>query len=398
MRGFLAWRQTPQKVDPVVVRSIFPLIGAGAVGVLIYAVVRTAVDAAQITSPLLSSVAIALVVVSAIAVIATTDPVRSPAGFVGFAIAVLAINAAAVASALSLRSGSLAPWDGWGPLAVAVIVLCFAEFRPGRDLAAATVFSVIVTGATVVIETASVPGHTPLAPWSTAVIATIPIVVFGVAASVFSYRLSLVVSQRQEASAREQGGLARRVRIRLRELLRDSGRVALSAELVPFIEGILDRGEVSAADNAEARRISAVLRSVIIADMGLPWLDRMQRAHPDSLLVHDDNRLAETFTMEQKVALRALITAVLAAADGQRLHVRINAVGRHRSVFLRVPYAAPESTVRRRLGTFITVMAAVFGRSTVTVAEGELRLLFAYEELSPGAESVPTQSFDGERL
>jgi len=396
MRGFLAWRQTPQRVEPVVARALFPLIGTAVVATLVYAVAHTVIDADAIVSPMFAIASIVLVVVAALAVFVTADPVNSPARFSGFVIAVVAINLADVTSALGTWAGSETPWDDWGPLAVAVIVLCFAEFRSGRDLAAATLFSVLVTGLTAGWAANSMP--TPVSPWTAAVVASTPVVLFGIAASVFSYRFSLLASRRREAEAREQGGLSRRVRIRLRELLRDSGREVLSADLVPYLEGILDRGELTAADNAEARRISAVLRSVIIADMGLPWLERMQRAHPTALLVHDDNRLADTFTMEQKVALRALITAVLAAAEDERLHVRVNAVGRHRSVFLRVPYPDPESTVRRRLGTFITVMAAVFGRSTVTLAEGELRLLFAYEERSPGAESVPTQSFDGERL
>ncbi len=397
MRGFLAWRQTPQKVDPVMVRALFPLIVVAAVGVLAYVLAHTALDAHQIISPIWAIVAILFVVITGIAVFVTADPVNSPARFTGFVIAVVAINVAAVASSLSTWGNGETPWHGWGSLAVGIVVLCFAEFRPGRDLAGATVFSVLVAGSTAVWNSVAAPTLV-VTPGIAAVIACTPIVLFGIAASVFSYRFSLVVSRQREASAREQSGLSRRVRIRLRELLRDSGREALSAELVPFIEGILERGEVTAADNAQARRISAVLRSVIISDMGLPWLERIQRAHPAALLVHDDNRLAESFSMEQKVALRALITEVLAAADGEQLHVRVNAVGRHRSVFLRVPYAGAESTVRRRLGTFITVMAATFGRSTVTVDDGELRLLFAYEELGPGAASTPTQSFDGERL
>jgi hypothetical protein len=36
--------------------------------------------------------------------------------------------------------------------------------------------------------------------------------------------------------------------------------------------------------------------------------------------------------------------------------------------------------VRARFGTSITVMNAVFGRSTMDVADGELELLFAYEQ------------------
>lgn len=388
MRGFVAWRQTPQKVDPVMVGAVFPLIGITSLGMIVYAIVQTTMRADEIVWPVLAIASIALLVVALLVVLVSTDPVTSPTPFVGFVVAVVTVNLANLASALSTWGASTSVWDGWAPVAVAVVVVCFGEFRTGRDLAAATLFSALMTGAIGVAESTVSPEAA--SPWTAGVVAATPVVVLGVAASVFSYRVSLNLSRGREAHARERNGLSRRVRIRLRELMRDSGREALGAELVPYIEGILERGEVTGADNAEARRLSAVLRSVIIADMGLPWLQRMQRAHPSTLRVHDDNHLADSFTMERKVALRALITTLLDELDGvgdgpgEPLHVRINAVGPQRSVFLRLPYRYPEHLVRRRLGSFITVMAAVFGRSNVTLVDGELRLLFAYHESASG--------------
>jgi hypothetical protein len=378
--GFFAWRGVPQRLDPIVARSIYPLVGVAAIGSVLYAIVRTLTRSEEISDPVFAVVAIVFALAAALIVLVVTDPVRTPVRFAGLAAAVSSAVIASVASSISTWGTSNVIWDNWGPLVVGIVILAFSEFRPGRDLALATAASAVIVGATASLESFAMPQLA--SPVTSAVIASTPVVLFGVGASVFSYRLSLLLSRAAESAQREQSGLTRRVRIRLRELLRDSGREALSVEVVPFLEGVLERGEVTDADAAQARRISAVLRSVIITDMGLPWLQRLQRAHPSIMEADDPDGLAENVTMEQKVALRAVITALIEVRAGSAASpvvVRLREVGRHRSILLLAPYDGGEAGVRARFGAAISVMNAVFGRSTVSVADGELRMLFAYE-------------------
>ncbi|WP_066043430.1 hypothetical protein [Herbiconiux solani] len=383
MRGFLAWRSAPHRFDPISAGAIYPLIGVAGAGVLVYAILRTVIGADLITDAAAASAALLLLVVATSILVVVTDPVRTPVRFRGFAAAVVTVNLANIASAVGSWDSADLIWDRWGPIVVGVLILAFAEFRPGRDLAAATAVSALAVGVTSALEapTSSIPAST-----TAAVIAATPVILFGAAGAVFSYRASLALSREAESAAKEVGGLTRRVRIRVRELLRETGRNALSVELVPFLTGILERDAVGEADILRARRMSAVLRSVIITDMGLPWLERMARANPGELVVRDEAGRGDELSMEQKVALRALTTAVLRlrasgefGEPGDPVRLRVDAVGRHRSVLLRFPYDGTEAGARFRLGTFLTVMGSVFGRSTVTAEEGELRLLFAYE-------------------
>ncbi|MGD8168325.1 hypothetical protein ACEXOS_013970 [Herbiconiux sp. P16] len=389
MIGFLAWRGVPQRLDPIVARSIYPLVGVAAVGSMIYAIVRTITAGDEVSDPFFAGAAIVFAVVAAVLVVVVTDPVRTPVRFVGLAGAVFSAVLASVASSISTWGTSNVIWDNWGPLVVGIVILAFSEFRPGRDLALVTAVSAVIVGTTAALETSAMPELA--SPVTSAVIASTPVLLFGVGASVFSYRLSLLLSRSAESAVREQSGLTRRVRIRLRELLRDSGREALSVEVVPFLEGVLERGEVTEADAAHARRISAVLRSVIITDMGLPWLRRLERAHPDAVRVDDPGDLAEGLAMEQKVALRAVTTALIEVRSrpaGSPVEVRLREVGSHRSILLRAPYDGGETGVRTRFGASISVMNAVFGRSTVSVSDGELRMLFAYEPKAGAARPV----------
>ncbi len=406
MRGFLSWRGAPQRFDPVSARSLYPLIVCAGVGALGYALVRTVGEVDSITDPFFALTALFFVIAATVLLIVVTDPVNTPVRFLGFGMVIVAANLASVAASLGAWGAPGHFWQNWGPLVIGVFILAFSEFRPGRDLALATVVSCFAVGSMAGLQSALAPSDGVL-PFSSSIIAVIPVVLFGAGAAVFSYRMSLGLSRVAETAAREQSGLTRRVRIRLRELLRESGREALSVELVPFLEGVLERGEVTDADTERARRISARLRSVIISDMGLPWLERLARAHPGDLVVHDDTALADRFTMEQKVALRALLAALLAAraeqlgsAQGEAVgapsraaataleppHVRVNGVGSHRSVFLRAPFEGGDTAVRSQFGTAIAVMNSVFGRANVTVGGGELRMLFAYEPES----SIPS--------
>ncbi|MDO9396600.1 MAG: hypothetical protein Q7T71_08655 [Herbiconiux sp.] len=392
MIGFVHWRGVPQRFDPVLARASYPLVAVAAAASMVYAILRTALAREDIGTPACATAAIVLVVAAAVTVLVVTDPVHTPVRTAGFVAAVTAADLAAVTSMMSDWGVRNVIWDSWAPTVVGVVILCFAQHRSGRDLAAATALSILVVGVTAALESDAMPDL--VSPVTAAVITASPVLLFGVAAAAFSYRLSLGQSRAREALLRERSGLSRRVRIRLRGLLRASGRSALAEELVPFLERVLASGTVTEADAVEARTLSAVLRSTIIAEMGLPWLERLQRAHPDRLVVHDEHAVADRFGMEQKVALRGLITALMAlpreSAASEPVHVRVAEVGGHRSVFLRVAHPGGEAAVRVRLGTAITVMGAVFARSTVTLQGGELRLVFAAEperlpQSAPGA-------------
>ncbi|NQX35633.1 hypothetical protein [Herbiconiux sp. VKM Ac-2851] len=377
MIGFLSWRIAPRRAAPIVAGALHPLLVVTGIALIAVALVRTVTDAERIVHPVLAIGAIVAVVVAALALVLATDPVRPPTSALAFG---LTVGAALTADGLSAASGwgaSNVLWDDWGPVAVGVVILSFSMFRPGRELAAATVISLLVVGSISAAEAGDLPET--VSPLTSAVIACTPVLLFGVASSVFSYRMSLTLARQQELAGRAQRGLARRVRIRLRELMRDSGRAELSAEVVPFFEEVLARGALAPGDPARARRLSAVLRSEILTGVGLPWLERLRRARPGRLVLHDPAAVAESMPVEQKVALRALLTALLAhpETEGSALHVRVTEVGEHRSVFVRAPWSAGEPAARRALGSFVAVMGTAFGRSQVTVGEGELRLLFA---------------------
>jgi hypothetical protein len=375
MRGFLHWRGTPQRFDPITARSLYPLIGLAMVAILVYGTVRTVLSADEITQPVLAAGAILFVTVATVTVLVSTDPVRTPVGPAGFAVAVSAIVLASTASSAGAWASSNVIWDGWGPLAVGVLLLCYSEFRPGRDLALATALAALAVGITTALESAGMPEL--VSPLTSGIISATPVILFGSAAAVFSYRMSLSLSQAVGAVARDQGRLSRRVQLRLRETLRESGRDALAPELVPFLERIVSRGEVTEADVRQARRISAVLRSEIIVGMGLPWLERMARASRGALEVRDPSGYSEELPLEQTTALRALLTALLGA--GLRVRVVVTASGPRHSILVRAEAPGGEQAARYRFGAFITVMNAVFTRSSVSYEEGELRLLHVAE-------------------
>jgi hypothetical protein len=377
MIGFLSWRIAPRRAAPIVAGALHPLLVVTAIALVAVAVVRTMTDAERIGHPVLAVGAIVAVVVAGLVLVVSTDPVRPPTTAFAFGLTVAAALAADGLSAAAGWGGSNVLWDDWGPVVVGVVILSFSMFRPGRELALATVVSLAVVGTISAVEAGDLPET--VSPLTSAVIACTPVLLFGVASSVFSYRMSLTLARQQELAARAQRGLARRVRIRLHELMRDSGRAELSAEVVPFFEEVLARAGLAPGDPARARRLSAVLRSEIMAGVGLPWLERLKRARPGRLVVHDPAAVGESMPVEQKVALRALLTALLAhpETDGSALHVRVTEVGEHRSVFVRAPWTAGEQTARRALGGFVAVMGSAFGRSQITIGEGELRLLFA---------------------
>jgi hypothetical protein len=233
-----------------------------------------------------------------------TRPSRRQAGWLVGAVAVTLGGAGLLISAVGYARSDLSVELWWAPFGLALAIASLAPYLSLRRVlvlgTTATVISTVL--AYVILDLPDIIWG----PISTMLIIASPVICGEVAAVVFSYvvvsRMLPVIEQRSqlvlpteaieaEAEAAERLRLAR-----------------LSARAVPFLEGIVAGGSVSAEDRALAGQIARRLRDDLVTQSNLTWLDAV--AADTRLVVIDPERRAERMRPSQRTALGALLRAV----------------------------------------------------------------------------------------
>ncbi|GAB3607294.1 hypothetical protein GCM10027413_27030 [Conyzicola nivalis] len=297
------WTVSPQQIDPLswFTRPLVPV--AFALLTVVVGLATTFFQWRLVGEPWLDVLAIALIASACVLVQISTRPLRPTFGpRQALAPLALAVGGLALATLSAIDSDTLVQY-WWASIGVGCVVAALGPFSTARQ--------VLVYGTGLTVVTAAC-GYVAFAPdsnvWpglSVTLIAGCAGVIATVATATFCY---VVVSRTRlllrGAEPPTQEGpsdeLARRVE--RRTLARLGSRVA------PFLEGIADAGEVTAADRALAGQLARQLRSDLVSQVNRTWLDSV--ALFGRIYVVDPDRLADRMNPAQRTALRALLLSV----------------------------------------------------------------------------------------
>ncbi|WP_411701458.1 hypothetical protein [Conyzicola sp.] len=301
------WTVTPQQIDPLswFTRPLVPV--AFALLTALVGITTTVFQWSIVGEPWLDVVAIAVIASACVLVQISTRPLRPMFGpRQALAPLALAVAGLALSTVSAIDSDTLVQY-WWASIGVGCVIASLGPFSTARQVLA------YGTGLTAV---SAACGYVAFAPdsrvWpglSVTLIAGCAGVVATVATATFCYVVvsrtqSLLRGNRAEPPAPDgpSDELARRVE--RRTLARLGSRVA------PFLEGIADAGEVTAADRALAGQLARQLRSDLVSQVNRTWLDSV--ALFGRIYVVDPDRLADRMNPAQRTALRALLLSVTA--------------------------------------------------------------------------------------
>lgn len=297
-------RQSPQTVDPL---SWFggqqlPLVFA--LLAVLQGLALTLINWSEWTTPVLQLTALPFFLFAGYLIAESTKPHRAQFGppQAGVILTVALIGVCVSAAGAFGSSVTVRQW--WGSIALAVVLASLAPFSSARHLMFYTVPTAAVTcvvgGVALVL-----PGQT----WpnlGALVIVTAPVLIGGIAASVFSYTVvhnTRKLLRAAEPVADHPHSPADDVRLReIERVARMSGRVA------PFLQGIAEAGVITEADRALAGQLARRLRADLVTAVDRSWLDAL--ATEPGLVVSDPDRLADRMNEAQRSALRGLLVAV----------------------------------------------------------------------------------------
>ncbi|MFJ3489416.1 hypothetical protein [Leifsonia aquatica] len=378
--------RTPQRLDPLGVQSawlLVPLIGATAIG---YAVTSTIWHRDQLRSPALAIAGIAVLVLAVAVAAVRTHPGLAPFGrWSHVAVIGLAIVAACLFDA-SVWGHNLRIQDDWGQIAIALLLIAMPLYRPVLEVLAAAAAGAVVVGALAALQSGTLAIHTGSIVYAT--VAATPVLALALGGAGYAWTMTGETLRWREVARAGQERLEGELRDTAQRQVAQESAAAFE-EIVPFLDGVLARGEITGADRDRAAELASGLRALAVSSVERTWLDETVelalagRGHADGTVaasrVHDPDRLDRVLTDEQRAIVSALVSTVseLPGLDPASLRIDV-AEPEHPSFELTARIAQQRRGIRRELVPYLSALRSVSMETGLRVRAGELTLRFAY--------------------
>jgi hypothetical protein len=348
--------------------------------------VSTVVTRDEIVVPAAAVGALAALGAAGVVLVLASSPLRAPltrwsvAGVV--ALGALASVLAAVASA---GHNSMVR-DDWASLAVGLLLVGLAPYRPALDLVVAGLASAVVLTAVVLVEREAFLTDVPVLVF--VVVAVTPVLALSLAGASFSAAFTTLVERWIAGASSARQASADEFRSSVARSVQQDRVTILNRDVAPFFGEVVAAGAVTEADVERARRISADLRSTMVAEADRSWLEQVL-ADPStrvSGVVVDVGRAAGRMTAAHRTSLRALLVAfgesdaVLPDTVRIELEQGLDAEEERVEARISVTTAVSESAVRHRFAPYLAVVRIVFDDLQVDPAPPLLTLRFSYDQ------------------
>lgn len=374
--------RTPQQVDPVGALASRPVSLITVVAALAVAVSATLSGRDEIVDPAASVGAVAALAAAGLVLVLSASPLRAPFRRRSL-VAVVVLSCAAVAlEALGLLGQNELVRDDWSSLAVGVLLLGVAPYRPAPEILLAGLVVAVVVAVVVLLER---PWFVTAVPTTTfIVVAVVPVVALSAAAASFSRTFTLLVERWIDRATTFRRASADELRASIARSVQQDRVTILNRDVVPFFSSLVDRGAVTAADAQRARDIADQLRVSMVAEADRSWLEHLFVSPTSGVsgIVVDPDFVASAMTPDHRTSLRALLVA-FGERDGVQaddVRVDLRRVDERVEALVSVPTTVGEFVVRRRFAPWFAVLRIVFGDLQVDATSPLLTLRFSYDQ------------------
>ena len=335
------------------------------------------------SSPLTALVAIALVAAACGILALAISPARAPVPrlvhvtVLGLGVGALVVDVSAGWSSDPTGRNNLIP------IAVGILTLALSPYRPPRELAVGGSVATALVGTIALVHAQLAPSS--VLPWIHVVAWTAPVLTLSLGATVFGYGMVRELERWRGEVASKTIETAPVLRQEIRREVQRNRVEILSRDVVPLFARVLERGDVTEADKAEAAAIADAIRGVMVADVDRNWLDSgVARFIPggvgDENPVVDPDRLSPLMTVDERAALRALLLALFTAPSFDPEGFRIEFVGEPRQVraIVRAHLDHRERATRSSVDPYLAVMRVMFPGLILKTSPSDIRLEFSY--------------------
>ena len=375
---------TLERLDPLSVAAARPVTVGIGVLVMVIAVTVSIISANEVTRPLAlagallaTAGAVTMLIVRAIGV----RPPWSARASLAYQSILLTIPAVSATATFGFNDRLR---DDWAPIAVGLLLLALAPYRPGGEIARWTaVHSTVALVLGVMQGGWSVAGVPALV---SGVVAAAPIAALGIAAAAYAQSLTSAVASWQQRAWMLAEGRAQVERGALALSVQQRRLAQLNREVIPLLDRVARSGRVDDLDARNAAALAASVRTLLVADADATWLDSMlqQVAERHShrrvdLRGSDDYNAAAQCSRLQRALLRAIVAESVENLGATSVHLHISLLDAGR-VRVQCVIASPlsGSAARRRLSDVVELVRSVVDRVIVREQGGAVALEFVY--------------------
>ena len=375
--------QTVQQLDPLAGVNGRLVTIFGSVAIVVYALVMTYLNRLDIDFPVLAVAAVASLCIGVTVVVVASNPLRPPVSrtvhIVGLAFAFLSM----VLSALSMLNSNAYIQDDWGTIAIGAMCLILCPYRPPREQVIAAVLVSIFVGFVVLVQARSLVTGIPI--FAYVVVALTPLLCMSLAGAAFAAIVLRMLRRWQSRAARAMRALADEHREGITRSVQQDRVTILNRDVVPFFTAVLDQDELTDADRARALEISDSIRKSMVADVDRTWLEGVVLHASKGALGHtvvDPNRVASAMSTDQRIAMRALLVAILShpgiMPDG--FSIAITGAGSRAYGVIQAAFVPADPAPRTAFAPYLAIFHVVFADPQVDVAAASLTVRFSYDQ------------------
>ncbi|MCU1441347.1 MAG: hypothetical protein JWP85_2344 [Rhodoglobus sp.] len=382
----IAREQTVQQSDPVGALAARSLTLLGCLGMVVYAIVMTVVNSADIDNVGVAIVGIGMIVGAATLIAVAANPLRAPLNR-GVHIAAMGLGVFGLAfNAASMWQGNAFIRDDWGPPMLGFISLLMVPYRPPREIAILGALAAVFAGFVAALEVGILSTDLPVMIY--VIIAATPVLAMSFGGAVFARAVLRMVHRWHSRASSAVSALANERKAGLARSVQQDRVTILNRDVVPFFAAVLERGGLLGSDRTRASEISESIRRLMVAEVDRSWLDLVveQAAGatrgPATEAVHDPERLAVAMSTDQRTAVRAAIVAIFGhpAFEPRGFDVRISRTSAGYATTIRADFAAGEGGIRADLAPYLAVLRVVFSHLHADFGPPTLTVRFSYDK------------------
>jgi hypothetical protein len=361
---------TQQRLDPLGTLAAWPLAPALGAVVLCYSVIATVLQADQVRSPLLATLAVFAMAAAVATLVVGSHASRPPFDLrIHLTMVSLATLGYLLETASRWGVNELVQ-DDFGPIGIGLLLLALAPYRPWREIATSGAIISVLAIAITLPQGDYFRITVPVAVY--AIVSVTQILAPAAAGAAYSRRIVRSILTYQTDARRAIVARTEEARGQLAHAVVEQQVAALKSGVIPFLTELLERGSVTALDVAQAGQLAADVRRSLVAEVDRSWLDAVatreraalaERGTTALLVVADPEHRAAAFTADQRAATAAIIGALCSTAgfDPHSLVVQITGTPQNR-----VPQLGTTRTrTARQLPAALTL-----GTSPLTILTG----------------------------
>lgn len=288
---------SPQQLDPlggVTAQAFAWVFTAAAVGT---SVGLSIVHREEYHDGLLLAGAYACLAIACVVVLLASSPLRAPFTRRSSLAVLLAALAAVGLEAAAQWGHDVTVRSDWAPLALALLVMAMACFRPALELLGLAVAGAAVVAAVTVSN--AMASDVPLPPVVYAGLTAGPLLGAGVGAAAFSATVVRRLLRWRQQTSELRRAEAERIRALVRTELQDERLAMVESEVGPYLRELLERGEVTSADVERAQTLGDALRRALVDEADEVWLGDLVSE------LHDADGLAALMDDAQRAVVEA---------------------------------------------------------------------------------------------